>query len=31
MRKWLVPLLAIALLYVLPKLNTRAPPARLPR
>jgi len=24
MRKWLVLLLAIALLYVLPKLNTRA-------
>ena len=23
MRKWLVPLLAIALLFVLPKLNTR--------
>lgn len=23
MRKWLVPLLAIALLFVLPKINTR--------
>jgi hypothetical protein len=30
MRKWIVPLLAIALLYVLPKLNTRGRRRSLP-